>query len=405
MTRMRSFSWIVAFLAGCGIARSPDRVGSPGDGNGSAGDMGVGGPGGPTLSDGGGTLPFDRDAACERVSATAKPQSKKPVDIIFLIDASESMDEEIAAVENNINLNFAQIIGASSVDYQVILIANFDLSATNRVCIKPPLGGNTCAPGETKPINTAKFFHYDEWVGSIDSLGRILRTYNAADQHNTAPKGWQALLRPQAIKVFVEITDDKTNKPYPETADAFETELFKLMPKHFGDANDRNYIFHSIVGVASNPLGKSVAYLPSEPIVSGTCSSAQNPGTEYQKLSQRTHGLRFPVCNYQSYDAVFQEIAKGVIQSSRVGCDFQIPTAPAPWSVDLSTITIDYTPGGGGAKETFQQVPNAAQCAPGKFYVDGTARKIVLCPSTCDTVKNDDKAQVQIFFSCSAPIP
>ena len=40
---------------------------------------------------------------------------------------------------------------------------------------------------------------------------------------------------------------------------------------------------------------------------------AVNIGLEYQRLSVRTGGLRFPICEYQSFDAVFKNVAEGVV--------------------------------------------------------------------------------------------
>ncbi|MGB1012996.1 MAG: vWA domain-containing protein [Nannocystaceae bacterium] len=46
----------------------------------------------------------------------------KPVDIIFVIDNSESMGEEIKGVQDNINQNFAAIFEESGLDYRVIIV-------------------------------------------------------------------------------------------------------------------------------------------------------------------------------------------------------------------------------------------------------------------------------------------
>src|SRR5262245_41447423 len=49
---------------------------------------------------------------------------KNPADIIFMVDNSGSMTDENAAIEQNINVNFAAIMGSSGVDYQVIMITD-----------------------------------------------------------------------------------------------------------------------------------------------------------------------------------------------------------------------------------------------------------------------------------------
>ena len=64
----------------------------------------------------------------------------KEVDIIFVVDNSGSMTDEIDAIRRNINDNFAAIIEASGVDYRVILLSQYGREGTN-VCIEPPLAG------------------------------------------------------------------------------------------------------------------------------------------------------------------------------------------------------------------------------------------------------------------------
>src|SRR5262245_53038707 len=62
------------------------------------------------------------DAACVATSVQATLR-KLPVDVIFIIDNSGSMTDNIESVQNNINDSFASIIGASGVDYRVIMIS------------------------------------------------------------------------------------------------------------------------------------------------------------------------------------------------------------------------------------------------------------------------------------------
>ena len=72
--------------------------------------------------------------ASTNVEATVKI---KPADIIFVIDNSGSMGQEIAGVEKNINVNFAQIIEQSMVDYRVIMLTAHG-ALGNDVCIEAP---------------------------------------------------------------------------------------------------------------------------------------------------------------------------------------------------------------------------------------------------------------------------
>ena len=104
--------------------------------------------------------------ACGTQEAEAELVAK-PVDIIITIDNSGSMGEEIAGVQSNINVNFAQIIEASGLDYRVIMVSRFGNDSGEDVCIEAPLSGIPQGGCEPPPD------------------GRLARTHHA-DQHDAA---------------------------------------------------------------------------------------------------------------------------------------------------------------------------------------------------------------------------
>jgi hypothetical protein len=348
---------------------------------------------------GGTGVPGPRSCAATSAAAVLT----KGIDIIIVIDNSGSMSNEIAAVERNINSNFASIIGASGVDYRVIFVTRHGSSMDNNsVCVDQPLSGNaTCTPPPSRPTNTARFFHYSTKINSRDSFEKILETYNEPDQFELAPQGWSAWLRPGVPKTFIEITDDESNMPWME----FEERLFALEPKMFGDASRRKYTFHSIVALAENtPV--TAAWQAADPIRTELCTGnggdAEAAGVEYQQLSKVTGGLRFPLCQYASFDMVFKAVAQDVITSAQIGCDFAIPPAPAGKTLDLSRVAVAYAPGGGGAGQQFRQAATAAACVAGAFYIE--QGRIVLCPETCAAVTSDPQAKIDVLFTCEETI-
>ena len=83
---------------------------------------------------------------------------KQPVDIILVLDNSGSMADELAAAEQNINVNFAQILTAAAVDYRVILISRHrkDVRAmsgesSTSICVEAPLSGLAKCPSADEP--------------------------------------------------------------------------------------------------------------------------------------------------------------------------------------------------------------------------------------------------------------
>lgn len=76
------------------------------------------------------------DVNCAATSATPT-LVREPVDVIVVIDNSQSMTNEIQAVERNIGVSFAQILEASAVDYRVILLARHGSAVSQQsICIR-----------------------------------------------------------------------------------------------------------------------------------------------------------------------------------------------------------------------------------------------------------------------------
>jgi hypothetical protein len=342
---------------------------------------------------------------------------KLPADIIFVVDDSGSMSEEIQAIEQNINVNFANIIQSSGVDYQVIMVTEHGPDTWD-VCVGPPLSATTNCAGPPVFV-PGQFYHYDVNVQSWDSACKMFDTMfgpaggGEPDQHGLCPNGWNAFLRPEAVKVFVEITDDQMGCDWDgasmydngqvaagqQAALTFDNKLLQVNPGQFGTVADRNYIFYSIVGLPAkpNPLDP---YTEFEAVVTGTCPTGVSPGTGYQWLSKGTGALRFPVCNYQSYDVVFQDIASGVVDVTSVPCEFEIPDPPAGKELDLNTIDVIYTPMGSGTPQEWTKVDSPSQCGPGKFYLDVPNDQIILCPQACDIVEADTEAKLEVKIEC-----
>jgi hypothetical protein len=409
-------------------ASSSGDVAGPGAGQGGGGTaQGGAGPGSGTGGDifdptsGAGGL--SDDTACASQSAEAKLE-KKPVDVVIVIDNSGSMGQEIVGVQNNINANFAQIIEASGVDYRVILLAKHGKADPDEsVCIEAPLSGipmGGCATPPAQPVNNPnKFFHYSFEVASHNSLCLVLTRFDQPDDFLLAPMGYQGWLRKEAFKIFVELTDDGVScsgvsnilgsvsltdgnsvAGGQTAADAFDGYLLALSPEHFGTEQNRNYRFYSIVALANkNPANPAEPWLPTDAVITAECPTAADPGTGYQALSNKTGGLKFPLCEPKYYDVVFNEIAKGVIAGASLGCEFPLPEPPPGQELDLASVAIEYAPGDGGPPESLKQAAGPSGCGPAAhFYIEGGLVK--LCPDVCAQVQKDASGKIKILFDC-----
>jgi hypothetical protein len=289
------------------------------------------------------------------------------------------MSDAIAQVKSNLNGNFVSIIQNGGLDYRVIMFADgtVNTSSLSRVCVYPPLGAATC--GEN---NSPEFFQVNQFISSTNSLSLFMDA-----THWSAIKGY---LRPEAFKVFIEVTDDQSSV----SAVAFDAFLLAGDGVgYFGTGAQRNYVFHSICGV-DKPL------LPTEPKTVSKCSTAVTTGAQYQDLSILTGGLRYPVCD-PDYSAAFNAIATSIVQS--VACEFLTPSSYSDAGViDWSVVELRYTPGNGSAPQILGQVPSEAGCQGDGFYYDHPASptKVVLCPDSCATAQSDDAAKVEFLLGC-----
>ena len=376
------------------------------------------------------------DTTCGEQESQAVIGDERPVDVIFIIDNSGSMSDEITAVERNINQNFAQIIAASGADYRVVMITDHGAESLD-VCVDVPLASAPCTDstnptGTTMgaPANGDRFFHYDINVQSWDSVCLMLSHYlvdpmvgpSPESGAMAAPTGWNEFLRPSSLKVFVEITDDQLSctatgnsawsfTPMDNTAaDATRVarEVYRailgLSADQFGTEREPKVIWHSIVGIAENdPVELPYTHFD-PPELTSHCSSAGNPGNAYQMLSISTAGLRYPVCAADAghgYDSVFRAIAHEVVRGSRVECSFNIPTPPPGKFVDYGSVVVAYRPGSGGPDETFGRVKEDA-CTDRSFYfADG---EIKLCNAACDRVRADALANISVVFGCGPEV-
>jgi hypothetical protein len=415
-------SLAAALVAVACSASGPTNLGSSeaGGSSSSAGAMTIGGMGGvagSAIGGTGGTIPTPTGGTMNEGGACAEAQSqatlvKEPVDIIVVLDNSGSMDEELDAVERNINDNFARILTDGDVDYRMILISRHRKEARNpanpgaedtSVCIEAPLSGLAACPSPN-PVFSERFYQYFTKIESNDSFDVTLDTYAAPfavgfeDRADQAPLGWSAWLRPGAKKVFLEMTDDNEDTPVA----TFLAGLTTLAPEHFGtNPAAPNLVFHSIIGVAEKTT-PTEPYLPNEPVETDRCPSVTTEGRVYQELSILTGGLRFPICGFDAYDVVFRRIAEDVVTRVLIACDFAIPPPPAGKDLELDKVAVNYTAGDGSGEERFLQAQTPTDCGPDAFYIE--AGRIVLCPEACAIVQADGMARVDVEFTCESTI-
>lgn len=388
----------IAISASCSAGTKNSGVLGGGGAGGATGGTGASSTGGTVVTGGTGQGGFgggnagsggvDKDAACAAVSseATAKLQ---PADILIAVDTSGSMDQEIQEVQNHLN-DFASIITNSGVDAHVILVADATM------CIPSPLGSGQCGGADEK---LPAYRHVVQGVASTDALQVILDTY---------PQ-WKDSLRPDALKIIAVVSDDNSTLGAVD----FKNQLFAK------DATFQGFKFDAIVSLIDP---SAIEFTCVSCALQGMFSCANcaekccdkglgctplpaDKGQVYIDLVQQTGGIIGDLC-IQDFGPVFQDMATGVVQSAQLSCDYAIPTPPQGETLDPGKVNVNYTPSGQMAMPILH-VATPADCGVqgGWYYDDPNApTKILMCPTTCDTLKGDSTGKVDVLFGCETVI-
>ena len=186
--------------------------------------------------------------------------SARPVDIVWMIDQSGSMSQEISGVKQNMN-NFAKSIAYAKNDYRVIVLAKRGTGSYD-ICIPPPLGGSSCG-------DSTRFKQVSYKVGST----------NALTAYQSYASSIEAFMRPTSLRLLVVVTDDNSSLG----ASSFHGWI-KKRPGY----ND--YVFHSIVSMKKD------------------WCTAKN-GSVYMQLSGWTKGMQFHICN-ANWNSLFQQLGQ-----------------------------------------------------------------------------------------------
>jgi hypothetical protein len=302
--------------------------------------------------------------SCAAISQQAQNQ-RQPADIIFAVDNSGSMGDEIGFVRDRLNAFSRQIV-ASGIDARIILISGaLEHAIGNGICIAAPLGSDSCPEDSKAPA----YLHVPVRVGSHDALSTIIETY---------PR-WRNQLRPNARKTIVVVTDDDAGGRMHDSAAAFQQSVAALE------------------GGLLNSWTFSGIYCFSR------CRDAASIGTVYGELVMQTHGVGGDLCE-QNFAPVFDALAKAVIAGSNLDCEWNIPAPPAGQTFNRKQVNVQYRVNA-AAPMTLTRVPDAAACGMrSAWHYDNEAdpKRIVACPATCDALRVDGMAKLDVLFGCES---
>jgi hypothetical protein len=171
------------------------------------------------------------EAPCAETFLVGTDTQARPIDVIWAVDSSGSMSQEMATVEAQINA-FASTLAGSTSSTQLHLVADRGTDSFE-ICVTPPLGGAGCTDNPA-----AGFWQYDtnggtnglEFVHSSNAYGRVMQ------QSPT----WIPRLQQNSFIVFIITTDDNGDDPLWGAAQGDPTELDDCVAGFITDGSSDN---------------------------------------------------------------------------------------------------------------------------------------------------------------------
>ena len=323
----------------------------------------------------------DGPVICATTTAPAVP-AILPADIIWVVDNSLSMQEEVTAVSANLN-RFANFIISSGIDAQVVMVSNDDPTIGDgkyHVCVPPPLSATdagVCPLG--RDVDGERYYHERVTIEGVSSSNS--RT-NALTAIVNGYPNYRSRLRPGAITHIVVVSDDDS----AITAAEFDAQLAGLAPGFL-----TRPIVHSIVTRDATELASTT-----DGCVVAGCPCGYRVGTEYLALSASTGGIVQSICA-ADWGPVSDAIAAAVVETTSLPCSYAVPSPGGGLSVNPEQVNVYAA--AAGERTLIPNVAAETACGiePGWYY-DNPAdpRTLELCGASCVSVTGS----VEIDFGC-----
>ena len=292
--------------------------------------------------------------ACASIRQDA-PAGRAPIDVVWLIDTSGSMFDDILQITQNIS-SFMKGFESSSADTRVAMITAAD----------PALG--------TPLARDAERYRF---VPSIVESGLLYTV--ALFQFES----YKDFLRPGAATHFVMVTDDE---------DKIDAENFRAeMEKKLG----HGFVLHAIA--SPNESGRPCANKSCGGIWLPLACGAVAVGDNYNELADATEGEKISICT-DDWSEILKRLSSAVIASA-LPCTYPLADANSD-TFDPARVQVVYTPEGGNDRE-FPKASSQASCGSksGWHYDDADLpTSVELCPAACKLVQQG--GSIDIALGC-----
>jgi hypothetical protein len=300
--------------------------------------------------------------ACESQSVTTDNQIQ-PVDIVWVIDNSGSMDGERDIIQSNLE-SFARTIGAAGIDWHVILI-----TSDGFVTVPPSL-----------MADTDRFRYVGDDVQSNEPLQAAISNFSS----------YEDFLRPAAYLHLIFTTDDES---------ALDAPSFRTMMRGLTRQSFRAHV------IASPPGSRHCMGFCLDGCTGPNGDAADN-GDEYWSLATLTGGSSYSICT-SDWSALFRDLTRAIAVVRPLPCTYDIPAPPDGMTFDPFLVNVDLTRGDGTTSRLpYVGNPDGSVVCPADglgWYYDDPAdpSSIQLCGDVCDSIAGDDGARMDIAFGCA----
>lgn len=290
--------------------------------------------------------------SCTGVSATAE-ERVAPLDVVFVVDGSGSMDQEAAIVQDGLNAFAAAIASSGIDDYHVVM-----LTRAGWVTVPAPLG--------TDPEH---YLFVDELVDSDQGFTDTVARYG----------DYAGFLRPAAALHFVIVSDD-------ESTAMTDVEFLAAM----GALAGRPFVVHAIAS-PEDPESSTGACV-------GPYGMAEAVGVHYRAAADATGGLFESICT-SSWAPIFDRLTAAVAVVRTIPCTFVIPPPPDGATFDRARVNVRHVPTGGAAT-TFPRSDGCAARGGWEYDAPDAPTEVRLCPDACAEVSADTAGRLDVEFGC-----
>ncbi|MEL6181537.1 MAG: hypothetical protein AAFS10_21445, partial [Myxococcota bacterium] len=161
----------------------------------------------------------------EETFVVGEQAEARPVDVMLVVDNSDSMADTVAEVEGNL-ARFAERMVRQGIDYRVVMISAQGTEGAD-VCIPEPLAGPGCG-------NNERYLHLNHRVGSGSAYDDVLLCVSGCGD----PMGsYRSFLRPEGLLQLIVVTDDESGTRWNVFRDQMAEEGL------------RGFIVHAVVGL------------------------------------------------------------------------------------------------------------------------------------------------------------